>query len=364
MERKLFVRIDNESVATQHVSQMSSATNLDAVDGNEHLFRYRFETLRIDHAVLLLGKYPERFGYDLSFYLSTAQLFFTRTANDTFIVMPNGGSDFKRRFSEDMGVAAGSLFLVDTLAVRWETICQIPANQKLNKSTPDFVAFDSSSNKYVYESKGTTRPDTVDAVREKAKQQLNVHEEAGVTKFAMVAYFPNSAKLLPPYLFVSDPPTPLPQMSESIAIGLHFLKVLEFCGLEDVRIKFRDCLMLQLKIKSREDASTDTWKDNQSLNRARRLLNESLGRVGEQSGLFNDSFVGTFRAASLQGNVVKAFTGIDFRYLSQALTTIVDEEEFETFQAEDTVINTDRETIRSVFRDGTILQLDGLKEAT
>ena len=229
MLRKLLLRIDRGSIAQSDLASMYPSSNVSEVDSSQDCFQYAFESINLDHALLLLGHNQSRRGFDLWHYLQSAHAL-TEKDMDGFVLMPNGSPDFKRRFSEDLGVAIGSLFLAHTIDLRLESVAQIPTNTRLNKHSkvPDFVGFDGAGGKRVYECKGTTASNDVDKHRQKATDQLDDHVETNVSKFAMVTYIPNSHKLIPPFLFVSDPPIPLPRLSITVATGLIFCWYLIF----------------------------------------------------------------------------------------------------------------------------------------
>ena len=316
MQSKLFVRIDRGSIARDDFAAMTSAHRITNVDVHEDCFQYGFDSITLDHALLLLGQNKSRFGFDLWPYLHSAHGLFGRIA-DGFVVMPSGSPDFKRRYSEDLGVAIGSLFLAHTIGVRLETVAQIPTNARLEKhaKVPDFIGFDGANLKRVFECKGTTAPDDVDKYRQKAKSQLADHHEANVTKFATVTYVPTSSKLIPPFIFVSDPPIPLPILSLPVATGLHFVLMLEYAGLEAAVEPLRGMLASWVKM---EQLSADGDRISFELNadieeqkqRFRSVLTNAVERAGSME-VKGRRFVGITRSAENQGKKVKVFMGVD-----------------------------------------------------
>jgi hypothetical protein len=370
MQRKLLLRLDRSSLTGPDLHSIQTCTSIAIVDAEESCFQYRFESISLDHALLLLGTNKSRFGFDLRHYIRSAHGFFAET-DLGFVVMPDSTPDFKRRFSEDLGVAIGSLLLVDSIALRWETICQIPTNKKLDKSakTPDFVGFDTGNKKRVYECKGTTDPSSVDKSRQKAKDQLSEHSESGVTKFAMVTYVPTSAQLIPPFLFVSDPPIPLPLITERLAVGLHFLLMLQFAGIEDLIEPVRKHLELEYrKIAAGAELRELSWTDHAALQQSRRTLpstfGEGLERI-EPIDFQTAQFVGKWHEIELDNkSKVRAFTGISLLYFREYQRFLVDLKEPAGLPAVDMNLSLQTENERqlaSLLPDGSLLLLELLQ---
>lgn len=119
--------------------------------------------------------------------------------------------------------------MVQSLQLKWETITQIPQNKKLSKKTPDFLGFNLNAERFIYESKGTTQPQTVENVMSKALEQSKGYPETATGKFAIVSYFPTGDKSMPPFTFVADPPISdifIPDRENSML--LHYTYVLNF----------------------------------------------------------------------------------------------------------------------------------------
>lgn len=371
MSKKLFLRLDRASLSTSDIDAFSKGTRVTDVDRTADLYSFDFAPVVLDHALLLLGGNNSKFGFDLWHYLHSASGFFGQTP-DGFVVMPNSTPDFKRRFSEDLGVAIGSLLLVDALGVRLETVAQIPTNKKLDKHSkvPDFVAFDRTGLKRVYECKGTTVPNDVDKHRQKAKDQLAQHEESGVPKHAMVTYIPSSTKLLPPFLFVSDPPIKLPLISEAIAAGLHYLLAFEFAGQADLTTLLRQLLSRRHLIDEVMAAGEEpSWEDQNALANLCINFREAANALSEQNGLqdFNgQSFLGVWHVAREADHAVRAFTGVSIdqvRQLSSSFMVLRDiHKAVDIPRFQDASITSDSEpALFSLFSDGTLLLIE--KEA-
>jgi len=367
MSRKVFFRLDRGSLREEDVSQIMNSSPIKTVESEEDCYLFEFEAVVLDHALLLLGENPSRFGFDLWHYLLSAHGYFGRTV-DGLLLMADGSSDFKRRFSEDLGVATGSLLMVLTLEMRWETIAQIPINKTLSKhaKTPDFVGFDISGQKRVFECKGTTQPHQVDGFRQKAKQQLVEHREDGVTKYALVTYVPNAPRLIPPYLFLSDPPLELPLLTESMATGLHYLQVCKFAGFDNLHGPLREALVLLFALEqalSQGKPTSGIEADfNESLQRLLALLEEIIN--GSTVFEFRDQkFIGTWREAQEKESKLRAFTGVNVEHIRAALTAVlISPSSRTTFRAvrfqEESIKFSEREPVFSLFSDGTLLWVE------
>lgn len=364
MPNKLFVRIDRGSIAAADLTAMTSASQVTSIDVPDDCFQFHFEPISLDHALLLLGDNNSRFGFDLWHYLHSAYGLFSRIS-DGFVVMPNGSPDFKRRYSEDLGVAIGSLFLANAIGLRLETVAQIPTTTRLDKHSkvPDFFGFDGDDHKRVYECKGTTAPDDVDKHRQKAKSQLADHIEASVTKFALVTYVPTTSKLIPPFIFVSDPPIPLPNLTLAVGVGLHLMLVLRFSGIESPVVPLRQMLAIWVKYEQSfaegEEMSFGSDFDFQQHNR--RFQSALTAAVGQADTfpIEGRSFVGIERIAENQGQKIKVFTGVDADYVLAIGESLADSGPKSAFvlpryPVESTTTGTQEGTY-SRFSDGSLL---------
>lgn len=332
----------------------------------------------IDHAVLLLGEHKARLGFGLWHYLQSASALFSQTDNG-FVGLPDGSAEFKRRFAEDLGVALGSLLMVQTLNVKWETVAQIPTNKKSLKKhakTPDFVAFDHSGRKRVFECKGTTQPHDVDKHRLKAKQQLGDHQEANVSKFATVAYIPAASRLIPPFLFVSDPSVPLPSMTEAVAAGIHYLKVCEFAGLESLAEPLDTGLAQRLAIEDliRQGESLK-WQIERDFRSQWQQINGVVEQIAQRNDLVEfqgQRFAGEWRDAAEKGNKLRAFTGVSVEQLEKVCGELgtypkaVAQFRAPRFQEQSALFSEpgdqkEHQSVFSLFSDGTLLLVEQVK---
>lgn len=143
--------------------------------------------------------------------------------------------------------------MVQSLQICWESITQIPQNRKLSKKTPDFLGFNSSHERFIYESKGTTQPQSIEAAMARALEQSKGYPETATGKFAIVPYFPTGSKVTPPFTFVSDPPISdifLPEKSNSIL--LHYTYVLKFIGLDNTLQAYENLLVEKFRLDDQE----------------------------------------------------------------------------------------------------------------
>ncbi|HEX4142962.1 MAG TPA: hypothetical protein VHY91_05390 [Pirellulales bacterium] len=315
MNRKVFLRIDRDSLHPDDLSGVTEAASIAPVDSPESCFAFSFDEMDLDHACLLLGRNKERFGHDLRHYVRSACGFFQDTP-DGFVTMPDVGADFKRRFSEDLGVSIGTLFMVQAVRLRWETVAHIPGTKTLKGpgKTPDFVGFSVGGRKRVYECKGTTQPQDVDTVRHKAKEQLAAHREDDVRKWALVTYLPTSTKLIPPFLFVSDPPSDLPNVSLDLCIGIHYSMVAEFSGFEQTLDALKALLTLRVQLSQySSNGGEPPWKvRGQYRPLAEKLLDTYQAEQPRirRTVVNGEQFIGVVRAITIGQQVTKVFTGV------------------------------------------------------
>jgi hypothetical protein len=191
------------------------------------------DPLVFTHAYLLLGENPQRFTNDLSPYLATVRMFFERADATGGIAIPaDANTDFRRRVSEDLGVALASVFMVDVFGLTWDSISQIPANTQLSKKRPDFQGFAHGARRYLFEAKGTTKLTGVEKCLSKALTQVKGYPEQAQAKIAIVSFLSADERFFPSTSFVVDPPALPSSVPPDIttSIQLHFEKVLQFAG--------------------------------------------------------------------------------------------------------------------------------------
>jgi hypothetical protein len=368
MKRRLFLRIDQAGVASTDLERILRCPAIDQLDAEQGLYRLSFSPRLLDHAELLLGERPQRFTTDLSLYLNTARLFLRRTPDDVYLSLPiDSTPDHKRKLAEDMGVAIGSIFMVMALGLRWETIAQIPSNARVSRLTPDFVGFDDDNAKRVYEAKGTTVAETVASHHEKAKKQLDSCKEPNVGKYAVVTYLASSKLTPPSTVFVSDPGVPLPTVNRGMATALHFRKIMEFCGFEELAIAFSKCISLRFAFERQLEAGNDSYRQWDSLMDARRdaiRIADAL-RSSSTTTRFHDSdFIGRRLTTSVLGTLLTLFMGVEREYLYDNVDKLTDTNANvpfapRSFNSESQPSGETRESF-SLLSDGSLLLIEGL----
>ncbi len=203
------------------------------------------------HVLHLLGNNSTRFTSDLRFYIATVRTFFEGQPQAQLISVPNGAdADFKKRLSEDMGVALASTFMTKAFDIRWESISQIPANSKLSKKRPDFQAFSRSdiTKPYIFEAKGTTLLSSVEDATSRALEQAKAYPVVAHAKLVLTSYLSVDSRYFPSATFVIDPPAPSSEfISSDISILMHFEKILQFSGLLKTSARYISLLSKLLK---------------------------------------------------------------------------------------------------------------------
>lgn len=178
----------------------------------------------------------------------------------------------------------------------------------------------------MYECKGTTQPQDVDKMRNKAKQQLDAHREEGVSKMALVMYLPTSAKLIPPFLFVSDPPVSLPAMSATICVGIHYLMVCEFSGLTATADALRALIVARLPLEQAiRENTTSSWRLNSSYRPLADALRDTFNSEIQRREAVNfngDEFVGVVRQFKSPNLAVDVFTGVGKAQFENVISTV------------------------------------------
>ncbi len=355
---KTFVNLDSTTISTALHNQIKTSNPLlSLVEGNLYLFE--FSDVVFTHALLLMGQNPNRFGYDLSHYINSTIFFFKNLNTSPFIVLATGSSDFKRRASEDLGVGLSSLFMVKSFDLQWESICQIPQNKKIAKLTPDFLGFDKSGNKFIYESKGTTQPDKIEATMNKALAQAKGYPVSACQKMSIVSYLPSGTKSFPSYTFVADPPAPIisifpPDISHSVM--LHYLKVLEYAGFENTSALYRNWLRVQFKFDLKEDKERIFRFDNDRIEadnlneQAVTTFNNEL-QTQSQYQWHGRTFYGRNTTTRIGEMSVNIFMGVEPDYVYNGLKHYN-----EIRSRENELEERESETV-SVFSDGTIFRI-------
>lgn len=353
---RTFVSFDASTIESDLMQEIYSInTNLQSIEQNICVFE--FDSVIFAHALMLLGQNRNRFGYDLSLYLNTVIYFFNNstTAVNGLIVIDKGSSDFKKRISEDLGVAISSLFMVQSLQLKWETITQIPQNRKLSKKTPDFLGFNSDSERFIYESKGTTQPQTVESVMSKALEQSKGYPEIATRKFAIVSYFPTGGKSMPPFTFIADPPIYdifIPERDNSTL--LHYTYVLNFVGLENTLQAYETMLVEKFKLDRQDEQERSLFPlpRNLGLQRFQSQTRQAFDQERLTREVFeweNRTYIG--RYLDIPGAINRPFVGVHLETIDQILRLDTNLAEFV-----DARFRSNGEEI-SIFSDGTIFKV-------
>lgn len=268
-----------------------------------------FDQLVFVHAYALLGSSPQRFGTDLQLYLSTVNTFFdwqASTGNRHVTLAGVSATDAKRRLSEDLGAVLSSLFMVNTYGVAWETIAQIPMNNKLSKKRPDFEGFDSSDQRYLFEAKGTTSLSSVEGALHKAIDQVKKYPEAAASKLAIVTYLAADERLFPSQTFVVDPPS-LPDTvppTREVATLLHGEKLFEFAGMPETAAAYVKGLARRLKVKPVEPSRVTV----QDAAPRRSFDHERRGAAVQTRDFNNKKYLG--HAVSIPNSSLRLYFGV------------------------------------------------------
>ncbi|BDI16819.1 hypothetical protein ANSO36C_26210 [Nostoc cf. commune SO-36] len=321
---RTFVYFDASTIDYEVLQQIYS-TNSQLQEVEQNICVFEFDAITFAHALMLLGQNGNRFGYDLSLYLSTVVYFFNNstTSVNGLIIVDQGSSDFKKRISEDLGVAISSLFMAQSFQIKWETITQIPQNKKLSKKTPDFLGFNLNDERYIYESKGTTQPQNIESAMTKALEQSKGYPETATGKFAIVSYFPTGGKSMPPFTFIADPPISdifIPERENSIL--LHYTHVLSFAGLDNTLRFYENLLVEKFKLDRQDEQERTLYRFPRNLGLQRFL--DTVIQTFEQERVTKDTFAWrniTYigRYLDLPDGRSRLFTGVHVETIEQIL---------------------------------------------
>lgn len=137
MLRNTILQFDIYSIKKSDLNSFINNCNLKKIDSRRYWFE--FNDTEFYHATLLLGKNPNRFGYDLQHYLNGIRYSIRKLSPTKHLVIDIGTPDFKRRASEDFGVGLASLIMVKSFNIKWDQISQIIKTRRSTK--PDFIAY-------------------------------------------------------------------------------------------------------------------------------------------------------------------------------------------------------------------------------
>lgn len=353
---RTFVSFDPSTIDFDVLQQIYS-TNNQLREVEQNICVFEFDSITFTHVLMLLGQNQDRFGFNLFLYINTVVPLFndsTISANG-FIVIGQGSTEFKKRLSEDLGVAISSLLMNQSFDIRWETITQIPQNRKLSKKTPDFLGFNINDERYIYESKGTTLPQNVESAMTKALEQSKSYPETAIGKFAIVSYFPTGDKIIPPFTFIADPPISnifLPERNNSIL--LHYTYVLRFVGLDTTLQVYEPLLgeKFRLDRQDEQERVLDRFPRNLGL---QRFLDPVI-QTFEQERLTKESFTWRNRNylgryLDIPGRRTRLFMDVHMETIEQIIRLDTNIQEIQNIR-----VREDEEEI-SIFSDGTIFRL-------
>jgi len=314
------------------------------------------------HAYLLLGEQSQRFGNDLTLYLTTVRAFFERADAVGGIAIPTtGDQDFRRRVSEDLGVALAAYFMVQMFGLTWESISQIPQNANLSKKRPDFQGYTTANARLLFEAKGTTQMANVEKALSKAIGQVKGYPESASAKVAIVSYLNADVRFFPSTSFVVDPPALPDEVKPDAETSrfLHFEKVLQYAGLPVTAKKYVTALSHKLREQHRAEQG-----ELLSVKRVERLEKQQTELKDQFAGEFSRTPRPGIRAAetAFVGQLVEdntnrltIFFGVAMPVLEAGIEFKEPERKLETRVTEvDGVIT-------STLSDGTILRISRQK---
>ena len=332
----------------------------------EHDYLMSLDPARFTHAHLVLGSNPNRYGADLSPHLVTVIDFFSKAPKSKFISLNFGTSDFKRRHSEDLGVAMASLLMVDLFSIDWATICQIPENRKLSKKRPDFEGFNCADERFLYEAKGTCRLETVIPTIEKAIGQVKNYPEPALRKIAIASYFCSNPRAFPSFSFFVDPELPdIVPPDQEHARQLHIEKVLEYVGCKSAASSYLKYLAAKFALEKKKSSeysdmigryAIPSFGDNK-ISAAFDEFRESFEREAnslESIAVGNRRFHALRRVVSVDDEKYECVAGLD----SEVIFAIMEGNEIPNVEP---MAFSEPGSASSQFSDGTIFQLRNLR---
>ncbi len=357
MVRKMIVKLDKETIPTTIINEIENR-NSNLKNMEYDIYNFEFDETELLHASLILNNNQRSLGYDIGYYLQSAYYILQRLPQspNQYLVLDVGPPDFKKRASEDFGVGISSLFMHKSFGVRWQNISQIPANQKFSKFRPDFIAKE-GNREFIFETKGTTQAHKISEVMGKAIQQAKSYSGSAISKLAFVSYFPNSRKIFPSYLFLSDPPIQenFHELDRWFITMTHYIKVLKICGFTRSYKPFIDVIIDKFRLKKEEERpywySTDI-----DFERYRGILSESFYedyQILEKNQSMGRDFIGKYVAKKVKvgSHEVSVFLGVDEKIIKNIISLNVD-----IPVIGNKVIDEDKKKV-SVFSDGTIMEV-------
>lgn len=199
-----FVRLDQNTLDPSIYSAFQSSGVVSHVAAD--CYKFEFEPIVLHHALQLLSLDPSRYGIDLQDYLAPVVQYYAQHCPSQLTDLAFGTTDFKRRAAENLGAAMAALLMVSVLNVRWESITQIHSAKKQRGRRPDFVGY-SLTKGFVFEAKGTSRPQSINKQIKDASDQLKAMPLGGKAKIGFASFFPGEVGRLCPLTQVFDPPS-------------------------------------------------------------------------------------------------------------------------------------------------------------
>lgn len=259
------ITLDPTTLNTTICSSFRTCTHLMHVAAD--CYKFEFEPIVIQHALQLLSFDPSRYGIDLQDYLAPVVQYYSQHSPSQFTDLAFGTTDFKRRAAENLGASLASLLMATVLNVRWESITQIQSAKKQRGRKPDFVGYSDSSG-YLFEAKGTSRPQTMGKQIKDASDQLKSLPLGGRGKIGFASFFPGEIGRLCPSTHVFDPPSNTIVPERGDAVLRHYVHKLSFLELNQSMALLSDYMDAKLlsesaadvNVRSRAEDRTDALK--------------------------------------------------------------------------------------------------------
>ena len=357
MSRKMMVRLDKDTISQNLLNEIENQ-NSNLINIRNDIYEFEFDGTELLHASLILNNSQANLGYDIGYYLQSAYYILHRLLHypDRYIILDIGPSDFKKRASEDFGVGIAALFMHRSFGINWQNISQVPANQKYSRFRPDFIAVE-GNRKFIFEAKGTTQAHKISEFMGKAVQQAKSYSGSAISKLAFVSYFPNSRKIFPSFIFLSDPPIQedFHELDRWFITMTHYIKILKICGFTRSYQPFIDVIIHKFRLE-KEEGWQYRSKISKNLKKYIRILSESFSedcQILEKVQFMDRDFIGKYVAEKVKvgAHEVSVFFGVDEKIINNIISFNVD-----IPTIENKLIDEDKNKV-SVFSDGTIMEV-------
>ena len=355
MTRKMMVRLDKDTITPNLLNEIENRnSNLTNIEND--IYEFEFDETEFLHASLILNNNQANLGYNIGYYLNSAYYISQQLSSnrEPYLILDIGPPDFKKRASEDFGVGIAALFMHRSFGINWQNISQIPANQKFSKFRPDFIAIE-GNRKFIFEAKGTTQAQKISEFMGKAVQQAKSYSESAISKLAFVSYFPNSRKIFPSFIFLSDPPIQedFHELDRWFITMTHYIKVLKICGFTRPYQPFIDVIIHKLRLEKEEEWP---YRVSIDLERDKEILSESFSKdyqILKKVQFMDRDFIGKYVAKRVEVGMheVSVFFGVDEEVIKNIISLNVD-----VSVIENKVTDEGKKKV-SVFSDGTIMEV-------